>query len=178
MISNRICSVETYKFSGEDRIFIDTNVWFHIHGPQVRPDSNNGVYSKAFKDILSAKSRIFIDVLVLSEFINRYARLQHRISNDTTDYKRWRKSEDFEPIAKSIADVTRRIIRCCKRIDSCFGSVDVDVLLNDFEKMCPDFNDQILIEICKTNNLKFLTHDSDFKNKDISILTANPRLLT
>jgi predicted nucleic acid-binding protein len=40
-----------------------------------------------------------------------------------------------------------------------------------------DFNDLMLIELCKKNMFALVTHDIDFKDSDIHVLTANNELL-
>ena len=52
------------------------------------------------------------------------------------------------------------------------------MLIDEFEKADSDFNDQILAELCKRRNLKLVTHDADFRDRGLNILTTNPRLLT
>ena len=67
--------VRQYTFTPEDRLFLDTNVWWYIYVPQ-KPKATRQVdiYSQALRDIHEARSRIHIDVIVVSEFINAYAR--------------------------------------------------------------------------------------------------------
>jgi hypothetical protein len=60
---------------------------------------------------------------------------------------------------------------------------DQDVLLFDtniteYAIGNSNFNDQIIVDICRKNKLKRVTDDGDFKSADISIVTANQRLLT
>ena len=54
----------------------------------------------------------------------------------------------------------------------------MNALLTDYESKCPDFNDQILVELCKSRSLKFVTHDGDFKDYSITVLTANKGMLS
>ena len=66
--------LKDYRFASDDELFLDANVWLLIHGPQkpgrhARTDN----YSTAFRRMLEAGSRIYIDVVVLSEIINRWA---------------------------------------------------------------------------------------------------------
>lgn len=41
-----------------------------------------------------------------------------------------------------------------------------------------DFNDQVLAELCKSRNLTLVTHDGDFKDLGLNLLTANQSLLS
>ena len=70
--------LSTYRFRETDRLLFDANVWLFLHSPQYGPnDSRVRVYSAAVKNIFAARSRIFIDALVLSEFINAWARFAY-----------------------------------------------------------------------------------------------------
>ena len=175
-----IHDVKSYNFSRNDALLIDANIWLYMYGPQAPGDKEVQYYSNVWGKILKTKCSIFLDVLILSEFINRYSRTNFRLekgSSDPKTFKKYRQSSDFRPVAKEIADAVRRILKHCKCIESDITSIDMDALLTDYESQCPDFNDQILVELCKSRSLKFVTHDGDFKDYDITVLTANRRML-
>lgn len=179
-MSDNVFNVDHYHFSDQDSLFLDTNIWLYIYGPQAPGDKRVVAYSKALQKILHAGSKIFLDVLVLSEFINRYARLEFyrsRSPQKKSDFKDYRKSTDFKPVAKAIADVCRRIAKNCLPIESGFTSANMEAVITDYEDKQPDFNDLILMELCKSKGLKLVTHDSDFKEQGLTLITANRRLL-
>lgn len=181
MSSNAI-PIEPYAFSEDDTLFLDTNIWLSVYGPQSSPDNwRTKLYSNALKRIINAKSIVFIDVLVLSEFVNRYSRMAFWVKRPNArpnEFKKFRKSSDFKPVAKAISDDVRRILKYCQRIGSGFESIDVDASLAIYESERPDFNDMIMAELCKKNSLKLITHDADFKKFEITVLTANKNLLS
>ena len=72
-----IYRVDSYEFAESDALFLDTNIWLYVYAPQAPNDWRTRIYSKSLGKILTAKSKIFIDALVLSEFINRYARFAY-----------------------------------------------------------------------------------------------------
>ncbi|MYC77332.1 PIN domain-containing protein [Candidatus Poribacteria bacterium] len=177
----KAAEVRNYNFTDEDQLFLDTNIWFYIFGPQEPKYQRNRwmrIYSGAFKRILKAKSQIYIDVLVLSEFINRYARLKWNVDAPLdTEFKDFRTSQDFELVARNITADVKRLLNHCIRIKSGFAALDIDALLNDYATGDFDFNDQVITEICKNNRFTLITNDSDFKTQAIPILTANHSLL-
>lgn len=180
MTTSKVLPIDAYQFTESDVFLFDANIWIYLYVPQEANRWEAVAYSKALAEISKVKGAIFIDVLVLSEFINRYARLEHgRVQNQGAlrRFKRYRESSAFMPVAKAIADASRRILKHCHRTESCFESVDINTLLADYETMPPDFNDQMLTEICRTKGLKLVTHDSDFKNAGLTVLTANKKLL-
>lgn len=178
---SNVISIEDYSFSDGDEFLIDTNIWLYLYGPQIPKDWKTKIYSKSLQNILAAKSKIWIDVLILSEFINRYSRIEfevHKISGSTANFKDFRKSTAFVPIATAIAKAVKRIIKQSLRSSSGFENLDIDTLIQQFENERPDFNDQVFVELCKTKKLKFITHDSDFKDCGLTVLSANKKLLS
>lgn len=176
-----IYNINSYNFIQTDALLIDANIWLYIHGPQAQIDNKSQNYSNALAKILKAKCSIFLDVLILSEFINRYSRLKCNLvkgSSDPSTFKSYRQSSAFKSVARDIADAVRRILKHCKCIESEFTSIDINTLLTDYELKCPDFNDQILVELCKSRSFKLVTHDGDFEDYDITILTANKNMLS
>jgi predicted nucleic acid-binding protein len=126
---------------------------------------------------LEAKSRIYIDVLVASEFINTYARLQWRLSAPGEEFKAFRNSPDFRPVAREIADNVKRVLSHCSRVESGFDALDADDLLDEYAQGGADFNDQVIRNLCRSRSLKLITDDRDFNGQGIAVLTANRRLL-
>jgi predicted nucleic acid-binding protein len=181
MMSKAI-DITAYKFVKTDKLFFDTNVWLSLYGPQGAPnDSRSQIYSNAFAEAMRAKSQIWVDVLVVSEFINRFARIEYDIlypkNARRPEFKQFRNSPEFKPISQAIAAAVRNILKFAARLEGGFSSIDINALLAEFESSPSDFNDQKLTGLCVTNSLVLVTHDPDFKGKGINILTANRRIL-
>ncbi len=87
-----------YNFTSQDKFFLDANIWLYLFGPREPRNHWNQIYSQVFNRILNANSQIYIDVLVVSEFINAYARTQWRIvAPHIRSFKDFRGSTDFKP---------------------------------------------------------------------------------
>lgn len=174
--------ISAYRFRDTDHLLFDTNIWLFLYGSQYGPgDSRVRVYSTALKSVLAAQGRILIDALVLSEFMNRMARFAYNTLSAKTrprDFKAYRKSPAFKPVAKGIADASRRILGHATRMDSGFPSLHIEAVLSDYEVGKADFNDQMLAELCKSKGLTLVTDDGDFKGLGLTILTENKRLLS
>ena len=170
----------SHNFASSEELLFDTNIWFFIYGPHKPNDKRVIAYSNALKNILAAKSRIYINVLILSEFINAYARLKWRLlptSSKYKNFKQFRASKAFRRIAQDISADVKLVLQHCTRIESGFGSLDITNLIDEYAAGKSDFNDQVLTALCKKNGLEMVTDDADFKGKDIPVLTANKRLL-
>ena len=179
MMKHKAVKVSRYKFTSEDKLFLDANIWLYLHGPhKPAPSGVVNIYSKTLRRILKAQSQIYIDVLVLSEFINRYARMKWELVKSNFDeFRKFRNNPCFKPVAQGIAADAKRVLQHCSRIESGFSTLAIDDLLTDYATGNSDFNDQVITEICRSNGLTLITNDIDFKNKGIPVLTANRRLL-
>ncbi|MDD9817954.1 MAG: PIN domain-containing protein [Gammaproteobacteria bacterium] len=169
-------AISNYDFKSADRLFFDTNIWLSLYGLRKPHDPRAIIYSRIFKEILNAGSRIYIDVLIVSEFMNAYARNKHK-SNSKGKFKEYRQSRAFEKIAKEIADAARRILKHCEFITSNLNTSKINVLIDEYAEGKSDFNDQVITEICKRKRLKLITDDGDFLGKGIQVLTANKKML-
>lgn len=177
-MTNKVWSVSKYEFQPEDELFFDANVWLFIYGPHRPGDTRVAKYSDAFAKILNAQSRIYIDVLIISEFFNTYARLKWKqVAPSVKNFKKFRKSTSFKPIAHAIASDVKRILKHCTRIENGFESLDIDSLIAEFEDGDADFNDQVITSLCKNRGLKLVTDDGDFRIQGIPVVTANKKLL-
>jgi len=179
MTKNKTQNICHYVFQTTDALLLDANIWLFIYGPSAPNDSRSRIYSNAFKAILAAHSKIYIDVLITSEFINTYTRIEYsRLGLGIYDnFKRFRQSADFKPIAQAIANTVRRILDYCEPLESGFSTLDIALMLNEYEKGESDFNDAILADLCQRNGLKLVTHDGDFQDCGLTLVTANSYLL-
>jgi predicted nucleic acid-binding protein len=175
---NRALAVGTYSFTSDDQLLLDTNIWMLVYGPQKPGDARVAAYSQALANILAANSRIYIDVLIVSEFINTYARLKWNVMGKPYGtFKKFRNSPDFKPIARDIAADVKQVLKHCTRIENGFAALDIDGLVDEYAAGDADFNDQVLAELCRKRGLKLVTDDGDFGGQGISVVTANLRLL-
>ena len=170
--------VADYNFTCNDKLFLDANIWLYMYGPQSPEDRYVSIYSEAFDRMLKAESKLYTDVLVVSEFINRYARQKNNRAAPSIKFKDFRKSHDFKIVASAISAAVRSILELCSLLESGFSSLDVDCLLDEYAEGDSDFNDQVIAELCKTNGLTLITNDSDFKNQTIPVLSANPKVFS
>lgn len=175
---SKVEKITNYVFKASDELLLDANVWLFVFGPQKPGDRRAAIYSQAFTNILAAQSRVYIDVLVVSEFINTYARLKYNIlANKPADFKQFRQSQDFKPVASDIAADMKRILQHCTRIANGFETLAIESLLTKYAVGDSDFNDQLLTNLCIQRGLKLVTDDGDFKKRGVSVITANTRLL-
>jgi predicted nucleic acid-binding protein len=177
---HRAEKISTYDFKSSEALLLDANIWLFVYAPQKPTDTRVAIYSEALGKILAAKSCIYIDVLIVSEFINTYARLKWNLLPKSTKpkrFKQFRRSADFEAVAQGIAADVKRVLQHCTRVESGFESLAIDTLVDEYAAGDSDFNDQVLTALCKKKGLTMVTDDVDFKGRGIPVITANKRLL-
>lgn len=175
-----ITDIDSYTFSANDEFFIDTSFIMYLYGPFSGKRENRRIYSRAWYRLLRAKCKNYVDVLIISEFTNRWARIEFAIqkrNNGIQKYKPYRDSSDFEPVASAIVSGVNQLLKHCNVVGSGFELVDIGNLLTDYEENKKDFNDLVFAEICRANGYSLITDDYDFGSSDIPILTNNQRLL-
>jgi predicted nucleic acid-binding protein len=176
--TSKIEDIRSYVFHPHDQLFLDANVWLSIYGPIAVKRKRSAVYSRALRDIRQAGSTIFIDVLVLSEFINAYARMEYNQSAPKApSFKIFRNSPAFQTVSRDISNSAKRIVRQCQRCETGLTTVDIEALLAEFGRGRSDFNDQMIAHICIPKNLKLITDDGDFRTTGVNVLTANSQML-
>lgn len=173
--------IQKHTYNSEEILFLDANIWLFIYSPRFINNKKQHLYSREFDRILKAKSMIYIDVLVMSEFINRYCRLEFDWAKQHysfSSFKEFRKSPAFTPVAKDVSNSIKRILNHSNIIESGFNKIGTEALIEKLESGTCEFNDLILAEICKTNGFLFITHDADFINFDINIFHFSTFLFT
>lgn len=175
-------------FDASCPIFFDANVWLTIYSPPSKEDDYwKGEYTKVLNRIVNNKIPVLLDATVVSEYINRFCRIEfdayeeYMHPNSERTFKEFR-TQDFAtylPIANSAAASVKDMLEIpsLRRINGDFAAMDVITMLDKFALGKSDWNDQQIIDLCKRNECSLLTNDADFGDADISILTCNGRLL-
>jgi len=181
-MSGKPARISGYRFCRQDRLLLDANIWLFVHGPN-RPNRHKAkIYSQALRRMMEKGSQVYIDVLIISEFINSYTRTEFGFAQKKgasfKKFKEFRQSEAFRSIAKEVADATSLVLKQCHRIESGFETLDIDALVCEYAKGQSDFNDQVIAEICRREQLKLVTDDSDFRDRGVPVLTANEAMLS
>jgi predicted nucleic acid-binding protein len=177
-MKNKAFDARHHPFSAGDQILPDANIWVYLFGPASATVSPVvGSYSAVLNNALKAQCRLFLDVLVLGEFINRYARMEANRLQPGVNFKIFRNSAAFVPVAKDIAQQASVIVSLCQSVDHHFTQWNVTSLLADYATAGFDFNDQLLVETCRKYSLALLTNDTDFTEGGITVFTTHQRLL-
>jgi len=179
-MKNKAYNLLFYTFSAAEQIVVDANVWLYLFPPPGNPQAGFAKsYSHHFARMIGAGARPVLDPIVMSEYLNRYCRIewQGRYETIYSDFKKFRQSVDFKAVSTSAVAFARKILSMSSRHTIPSNEVDIQQALDDFAAGAMDFNDAVLAGICKKHGFKLLTNDADFQSGGIEVLTANPKLL-
>ena len=179
-MKNKAYDLSYYSFSKGEKILVDTNIWLYLFPAPGNPQHRfANQYSTAFSNHISTDAQPILDPMVLSEYLNRYIRIEWdgNYKSSYPKFKDFRNSQDFLAVAASAKTFAKKIVSFCKVHSIPANELDLNQALADFSSGEVDFNDAILVDICKQKSLKLMTNDGDFQNGGIEILTTNPRLL-
>lgn len=175
-----VFDIEKYQPKLNETFFFDNNVWMFLFCPVGNYEiKKQRAYAEFFKRVQSSRSAIFINSLVLSEFCNRWLRIEYAIwkkkLGEEKDYKKdFVGSSEYKSTVKDIKDAVNRILSVSSRVTDDFNAIEINEVYNEFSEI--DFNDSYFIVLAHKKKWKIITDDFDFQrcnNKDIVIITAN-----
>lgn len=184
MAKNNIVRLIDYRPKSSDTYFFDNNIWMYLFCPLGNYQfKKQQAYSKFLQQLISRKLPIFINSLVLSEFANRYLRLDYDLANAKAasfhNYKRdYVGSKRFIDTVKDLKKALAQITTICQRCSDEFNSINLDDVFSLFQKI--GFNDSYYLHFAKKKNWIIVTDDSDFSNANlpeagVTILTYTPK---
>ncbi|WP_017524847.1 hypothetical protein [Pusillimonas noertemannii] len=177
---NKAFNATSYVFKEDEHILNDANIWLYLQPPTAQPTPTWAAgYSSVFANLLKARAVPIIDAFVLSEYINRYLRLEYiaQWSAAYPKFKDFRQSAEGLGIAQhAVADVHTILRSACPR-DTQLQHIDLARVLSQTASGQADFNDGVLVENCRLQGWKLLTHDADMTIGGINVLTNSQKLL-
>lgn len=155
-----------------DNVFIDTNVLIFYLYP-INPKKYS-YYANAIYMLQKKKCQMFINSLVVSEFINRLLRLDFAQIKDENikDFKRdYRQTQNYINTLKFAITELNKFCETfnVRHIRDDFDKMNIMELYAKYEYSF-DFNDLIIAENVRSNKLKLLTDDKDFQNLNITLI--------
>jgi len=162
------------------KIFLDANIWIYIFC-EIGGSSKFYVdkYSKGFFILLKSKNKIYTDLTILSEFINRYLRIafdKYKKNNklESFDYKNgYRKTTDYEEAWTTVCNIVcKNILSNSQIVNSEYDQSSIKKLLGE-DQLGTDFNDNHIVNLCEIENMFLMTNDADFKNTNLNVITEN-----
>ncbi|MDS4057611.1 MAG: hypothetical protein RKP73_03440 [Candidatus Contendobacter sp.] len=179
-MKNKAHNATTYNFSIGEFILVDANIWLYLQPPAAQPVPPwAAAYSRVFSSLLKAKAQPVVDALVLSEYLNRYVRLEYDAFWKTiyAKFKDFRQSPDgIKVLCAVVAEITQ-ILKTTAARDTPLANINLPAVLSAVQSGTIDFNDGMLIQNCHLNGWKLMTNDRDMTTGGIELLTTNSTLL-
>jgi len=171
--------VRNYSPRSPDVFFFDNNIWMYLFCPLSNFNkTRQTAYSSFLQSIQTAKSTIFINSLVLSEFANRYFRIdfeqwKKNSCNYSAEYKKdYIGTAKYKETAEEIVIQIKNIVKICSKAPDDFNAIDLDKVLDHLKII--DFNDSYFFELACSKKWIIVTDDQDFlkiNDSDLDVLT-------
>ncbi len=166
-----VLDIRHYQPKASDVFLFDNSVWMYLFCPLGNYNQNKQKhYSSFLKQTQSSRSTIFTNSMVISEFANRYLRL---------DFEEWKRGEqkysavykrDFvgSPRYQSTVDDLQisinKIMQVSEKGSDDFNAISLSSAIKHLAHI--DFNDSYLLELAKLKNYTIVTDDRDFVKYD------------
>jgi len=164
----------------DSSIVLDTNIWLYLYGPNAYSgNQHTRMYSRVYSDILKNRNVIILENSVISEFSNRFIRINHEVLKKTENapklYKDFRNSDYFKPVGEELRDTVLNMIDDTKVEFVGEEELDFEEIFQSFSEGGMDYTDALLVNMCKSRDYFLLTHDFDYHNSNIKLISGNSR---
>ena len=163
-------------------VFFDANVLVYIFWPTINGGSASPAnrYSSMLGTLFKNRFKLYLNSTVVSEVVNRVLRIEYEkykvVHTNNLTFKDYRNSVDGQQVQQDIFDMfNNRIFNLFSIKEKCLTK---DMLKSFLTVDSLDFNDKVIVDLCKSNNFVLLTHDKDFANENIDVISANGNFFT
>lgn len=169
-----------------DSIVVDTNVLLNTFAVNAsHPERHKREYGRALSLARGAGKRLYVDFVILSEFINTELRTAFALFRDAQrdehlEFKRdYRSTIEYRSTLATTMDIVRtQILRLCQVTNHQYSRSELVSRAGAAESGSSDWNDLHIAELARDLSGFVLTDDADFIQIDVDTISANPRLLT
>ncbi len=164
-------------------VFFDANILIYLFWPTGRGQRNlENRYAEIYGEILKRELNIVVNYIVLSEVVNRILRISweeylhiNSIKKSELTFKKFRDTSEGVVAQEEIATIIKEaVINNFEIVTDSFSSSDIEEFL-EVDKL--DFSDKAILKTCISNDYVLLTHDKDYSDSEIDILTFNRSIL-
>jgi predicted nucleic acid-binding protein len=183
-MSNLFDASRGCPFKGRHVMF-DTNVWFAIEGFNYSPnDYRQKIYSKLYGQIRDNENIVVINDYVIAEFFNRSLKTEYELLKESWSeaqpiptFKKIRSTNLFSSQMETIRDTCLNIVEDCEYVPINGASSDISKVITESSQGNMDFSDVLLRDHCIEKGYAVVSHDFDFANCGIDLITANAKIL-
>lgn len=175
------CRVKDHKVSPTASYIFDTNIWIFLFAPIAGSQQNKQeMYSRLLSEIRSRGATIWINSLIVSEYVNAVLRLAFKQwknvnSRYGADFKHdFRPTADYKSALFDVKTQVANILSICERRPDDFNSINIGAIINSMSTTC-DFGDAMIVDVCNRNReIRLVTDDSDITGAELpfTVVTA------
>lgn len=176
-----------YPFQKDETVLFDTNVWMKIF-PRIANPQGKNTYADLLAKTLKVGTKVALDVLVLSEFVNAFSRREYKRYQEkcargnlpVEGYKEFRNSAGYRSVAKDLSIAVKDLLQTPNliKVDYNFSQINISQIASWLVSQDMDWNDRMIVETCKRNSWVLVTDDGDYLGAGIKVLTGNVTFLT
>jgi predicted nucleic acid-binding protein len=165
-------------------LITDANVLIYIFWPSIRTLRLSAQYRTVFVRLRKQGTTLVVTMGILNEVNNRVFKEQWKAWNQSriqkglapiSNYKQFRRSATGIAMMKQINDIIKgKILKQVEIVEKHFNNTEAETLFVEDQL---DLTDRIIAAIAKERKYIVFTHDGDFINTDVDILTANGKIL-
>ncbi|MEA1955121.1 MAG: hypothetical protein U9N02_01340 [Campylobacterota bacterium] len=163
-----------YSFSSNDKILIDANILLFVFCPLSTNENKIDVYSDILQALNDSNSKLYLCSTVVSEFINRWLRLDFNKNvqddNNSKNFKQdYRGSSRYKTVIKQILNQIKKLNENynINKVQDDFENFDIEESYKEKEN---DFNDLLIAHISNKYALKVLSDDRDFEELNVELV--------
>ena len=171
-----VTAAKNYRISATDNFFFDNNIWIFLFatiGNYAKAKQN--AYADLLAYILERKRPIFINSLVVSEFVNANLRAEYEIWKrlpaniyDNNYKKHFLKSDSYTNAKDSTLASLKNILAITTKGNDNFNAINLSLVFNEMDSC--DFNDAYYLQYAQLGKYIIVTDDGDlFKNNKAGI---------
>ncbi|MDD4205105.1 MAG: PIN domain-containing protein [Candidatus Delongbacteria bacterium] len=160
-------------------IFFDANIILYLFWA-TGLEKCEAEYASLFQSLMTNKNRLYVDLTIISEVFNKafdieFEKYKDAHKNPHLNKKTYRDSEEGKIAVDDVYSLLKNtVLKHFEIAGKSFTKQEIiDLLIVDHL----DFSDKIFLKICRENGFVLLTHDYDFRDAEIDILTANKKLV-
>lgn len=165
-----------YTFKSTDKVLIDANILIFIFCPLSTYSNKIDNYSDILEALRDSNSKLFLCSTVVSEFINRWLRMDFdkniQDNKKTKNFKRdYRGTSRYKTVLNQILKQIEKLYKNYNitQINDNFENFDIQ---NSYLEKENDFNDLLICHISNKYDLQILTDDKDFEKLNVKVVVV------
>jgi predicted nucleic acid-binding protein len=165
-------------------LITDANVLIYIFWPGISHIQLSEQYRTVFVRLKKQGSKLVVTMGILTEVTNRVFKEQWKAWNQSrikkglapiSNYKQFRRSAVGINMMNRINTIIKgQILKQVEIVEKHFNNTEAETLFVEDQL---DLTDRIIAAIAKERKYIVFTHDGDFINTDVDVLTANGKIL-